>query len=88
MASTKSSRVNPKYKTNCPFDRPRASSRRCSAGWGWTCRPQATRRLCRRAKEVELPGVGRHHPGPVHLIVDSTGLKVYGAGEWCSRKHR
>ena len=25
---------------------------------------------------------------PIHLIVDSTGLKIYGAGEWCSRKHR
>ena len=44
--------------------------------------------LCRRAKDVELPSIGRHHDGPVHLIVDSTGLKIYGAGEWCSRKHR
>jgi hypothetical protein len=44
--------------------------------------------LCRRARDVELPGIGRHHDGPVHLIVDSTGLKIYGAGEWCSRKHR
>ena len=44
--------------------------------------------LCRRAKDVELPSIGRPHDGPVHLIVDSTGLKIYGAGEWCSRKHR
>jgi len=24
----------------------------------------------------------------LHLIVDSTGLKIFGAGEWNSRKHR
>ncbi len=25
--------------------------------------------------------------GPVHFIVDSTGLKIYGQGEWHSRRH-
>src|SRR5215203_2949449 len=25
--------------------------------------------------------------GPVHVVIDSTGLKVYGAGEWLSEKH-
>ena len=25
--------------------------------------------------------------GPVHLLIDSTGLKVYGAGEWLQEKH-
>src|SRR4051794_22840509 len=25
--------------------------------------------------------------GPVHVIIDSTGLKVYGAGEWQREKH-
>jgi len=44
--------------------------------------------LCRRAKEVQLPDLRRQHDEPIHLIVDSTGLKIYGAGEWCSRKHR
>jgi len=24
---------------------------------------------------------------PMHLVVDSTGLKVYGEGEWKVRKH-
>ncbi|WP_153039340.1 transposase, partial [Pseudovibrio axinellae] len=24
---------------------------------------------------------------PVHLVVDSTGLKVFGAGEWRENKH-
>ena len=25
--------------------------------------------------------------GPVHLLIDSTGLRVYGAGEWLQEKH-
>jgi Transposase DDE domain len=25
--------------------------------------------------------------GPVHVVLDSTGLKVYGAGEWQREKH-
>jgi hypothetical protein len=25
--------------------------------------------------------------GPVHLLIDSTGLKIYGAGEWLQKKH-
>jgi IS5 family transposase len=43
--------------------------------------------LCRRrrALEVELPR--RHKSGPLHLVVDSTGVKVYGEGEWKVRQH-
>src|SRR3954462_10899712 len=26
-------------------------------------------------------------PGPVHVVIDATGLKVYGAGEWQREKH-
>src|SRR5215510_13659689 len=26
--------------------------------------------------------------GPRHIVTDSTGLKIYGAGEWRVRKHR
>jgi hypothetical protein len=42
--------------------------------------------LCRRAKTlcIDLP---RHAEGPLHLILDSTGLKVYGEGEWKVRQH-
>jgi hypothetical protein len=29
----------------------------------------------------------RESPGPVDLIVDSTGLKVCGQGEWHAKKH-
>ena len=25
--------------------------------------------------------------GPIHLLIDSTGLKVFGAGEWLQKKH-
>src|SRR3954468_24610007 len=53
--------------------------------------------LCRRAETLEVPrpqprgagaggGAGRD-AGPMHLLVDSTGLKLYGAGEWLVEKH-
>ena len=29
----------------------------------------------------------RPRKGPVHVVVDSTGLKVYGEGEWKVRRH-
>ena len=29
----------------------------------------------------------RGSKGPLHLLVDSTGIKVEGEGEWHSRKH-
>ena len=42
--------------------------------------------LSRRAETLELP---RLRPGsePVHLLVDSTGLKLCGPGEWLIEKH-
>src|SRR3954454_8729999 len=44
--------------------------------------------LSRRAETLEVP---RPRPDsdaePVHLLVDSTGLKLYGAGEWLIEKH-
>jgi DDE family transposase len=42
--------------------------------------------LCRRAAGLEMPQPKRHS-GPVHLVVDSTGLKVFGEGEWKVRQH-
>jgi hypothetical protein len=43
--------------------------------------------LCRRRQtlEVSLPVQAKH--GSLHLVVDSTGLKVYGEGEWKVRQH-
>lgn len=26
--------------------------------------------------------------GPIHLVVDSTGLKIFGEGEWLEKKHK
>ena len=42
--------------------------------------------LCRRAAttQVDLP---RKAEGPLHLMIDSTGLKVHGEGEWKVRQH-
>jgi hypothetical protein len=44
--------------------------------------------LSRRAETLEVPRP-RSSPGgePVHLLVDSTGLKLCGAGEWLHGKH-
>ncbi|KAF1003249.1 MAG: IS5 family transposase ISBam3 [Burkholderia gladioli] len=43
--------------------------------------------LCGRAKtlDVELPILRDNEP--IHLVVDSTGLKVYGEVEWKVRQH-
>ncbi|MEX3592385.1 MAG: IS5 family transposase [Burkholderia sp.] len=43
--------------------------------------------LCRREKtlDVELPILRDNES--IHLVVDSTGLKVYGEGEWKVRQH-
>jgi hypothetical protein len=42
--------------------------------------------LCRRAKTVRIR-LPKRATGPLHLILDSTGLKVYGEGEWKVRQH-
>jgi hypothetical protein len=43
--------------------------------------------LSRRAKTLEVPLPRRATAGPLHLLVDSTGLKLGGAGEWLIEKH-
>ena len=42
--------------------------------------------LCRRAETLEVPRP-RSGAEPMHLLVDSTGLKLCGAGEWLVEKH-
>ncbi len=44
--------------------------------------------LSRRGEHVDVPPLCRDRDGPIHLVVDSTGLKISGAGDWTSRKHR
>src|SRR3954463_680922 len=44
--------------------------------------------LSRRAATLEVPRPrSSHHADPVHLLVDSTGLKLCGPGEWLVEKH-
>jgi len=51
----------------------------------WTVPNLST--LSRRQKglKVNIPYRGSH--GPLHLLIDSTGIKVEGEGEWNARKH-
>jgi hypothetical protein len=42
--------------------------------------------LSRRAETLEVPRP-KASTEPVHLLVDSTGLKLCGAGEWLLEKH-
>ena len=44
--------------------------------------------LSRRARTMGSITKGCVLPdGPIHLLIDSTGLKVFGAGEWLQEKH-
>ncbi len=44
--------------------------------------------LSRRAETLEVPRPRpRRDAGPLHLLVDSTGLKLCGAGEWLVERH-
>lgn len=43
--------------------------------------------LSRRAQTLKVALPALHTGEPLHLVVDSTGLKVYGEGEWKVRKH-
>jgi Transposase DDE domain len=42
--------------------------------------------LCRRAATVRI-SLPKKATGALHLVLDSTGLKVYGEGEWKVRQH-
>jgi len=44
--------------------------------------------LSRRARKMASISTGCVLPdGQIHLLIDSTGLKVFGAGEWLQEKH-
>src|ERR1035437_8766689 len=44
--------------------------------------------LSRRARTMKSISKGCILPdGPIHLLIDSTGLKVFGAGDWLQEKH-
>ena len=43
--------------------------------------------LSRRQKTQKVNIRFRGSPGPLQLLIDSTGIKVAGEGEWNARKH-
>jgi hypothetical protein len=43
--------------------------------------------LSRRQKTLAVNIQHRGSQGPLHLLIDSTGIKVEGEGEWNARKH-
>ena len=55
------------------------------AGLDWPVPDYST--LCRRQKTVTVRISYRRADGPLNLLVDSTGIKVLGDGEWQARKH-
>ena len=44
--------------------------------------------LSRRNPIVAVPPLTRSYDGPIDLIVDSTGLKILGCGEWNAHKQK
>ena len=55
------------------------------AGLDWPAPDHST--LCRRQKTLAVQLPYRGSPGPLNLLVDSTGIKVRGEGEWHARKY-
>ena len=55
------------------------------AGLDWRTPHYST--LSRRQKDLTVVIPYRPRGGPLHLVIDSTGLKVLGEGEWKVRKH-
>jgi hypothetical protein len=54
-------------------------------GLDWTVPTFST--LSRRQKTLKVNIPFRGSQGPLHLSIDSTGIKVEGEGEWNARKH-
>lgn len=54
-------------------------------GLDWTVPDFST--LCRRQKTLSVRLPYRGSAGPLNLLIDSTGIKSEGEGEWNARKH-
>ena len=71
------------------------TSSKCQRQWGrvrirrtgldWAVPDYTT--LCRRQKMLAVQIPYRRADGPLNLLVDSTGIKFLGDGEWQARKH-
>ena len=55
------------------------------ANLDWTVPDYTT--LCRRQKTLAVQIPYRRADGPLNLLMDSTGIKFLGDGEWQARKH-
>jgi len=43
--------------------------------------------LSRRGAKLDVPPMAIPHEGPIHLVIDSTGLEFLGDGEWHTHEH-
>lgn len=50
------------------------------------CPPTYTT-LSRRQDTVTIPPCIKDNNDPVHLVIDSSGIKIFGEGEWKMRQH-
>jgi len=55
------------------------------AGLDWSVPDYST--LSRRQKHLAVQIPCRPGTGALHLLIDSTGIKAGGDGEWCAKKH-
>ena len=55
------------------------------SGLDWTVPDFST--LCRRQRTLNVSLLYRGGTGPLNLLIDSTGIKAKGEGEWNARKH-
>ena len=56
------------------------------SGLDWTAPDYTT--LCRRQKHIDIAISYQKSSGGLNLLVDSTGLKFLGEGEWKRKKHQ
>jgi hypothetical protein len=56
------------------------------SGLNWTAPDYST--LCRRQKHIDIAISYQKSRDGLHLLVDSTGLKFLGEGEWKRKKHQ
>ena len=55
------------------------------SGLDWPMPDYST--LCRRQQRLQVSISYRPNPNGLHLLVDSTGVKMLGEGEWKTKKH-
>ena len=56
------------------------------SGLNWTAADYST--LCRRQKHIEITIIYQKSSDVLHLLIDSTGLKLLGEGEWRYKKYQ